>query len=83
MELKNINPNGDNIVASNLNNASFLIFENCENWVRKQTLYVIFSIRCHDCLKSKIPHIIHLANQHWMNQSFPCRYGSILQEKEI
>jgi hypothetical protein len=31
MELKNVNPNGDNVVASNLNNINFLFFENCEN----------------------------------------------------
>jgi hypothetical protein len=31
MELKNVNPNGDNVVVSNLINANFLIFENCEN----------------------------------------------------
>jgi hypothetical protein len=28
---KNVNPNGDNVVVSNVNNISFLIFENCEN----------------------------------------------------
>jgi hypothetical protein len=27
MELKNINPNGDNVVAININNIKFLIFE--------------------------------------------------------
>jgi hypothetical protein len=31
MELKNVNPNGNNIVASNLMNVNFLIFENCKN----------------------------------------------------
>jgi hypothetical protein len=31
MELKNVNPNGDNVVASNLNKVNFLIFENCKN----------------------------------------------------
>jgi hypothetical protein len=31
MELKNVNPNGDNVVASNLINVNILIFENCEN----------------------------------------------------
>jgi hypothetical protein len=78
MEFKNVNPNNDNVVPSNLNNTNFLILENCENWVQKQTLYVIFSIRCHDCPKNKIPHIVHLTNQHWMNQSYPFTYGSIL-----
>jgi hypothetical protein len=32
MEFKNVNPNGDNIIASNVN---FFIFENCENSVQK------------------------------------------------
>jgi hypothetical protein len=31
-------------------------------------------------MRSKIPHVVHLTNQHWMNQSFHCRHGSILQE---
>jgi hypothetical protein len=31
MELKNVNPNGDNILASYPININFLIFENCEN----------------------------------------------------
>jgi hypothetical protein len=31
MELKNVNPNGDNVVPNNLININFFIFENCEN----------------------------------------------------
>jgi hypothetical protein len=31
MESKNVNPNGENIVASDLINVNFLIFENHEN----------------------------------------------------
>jgi hypothetical protein len=31
MELKNVNPNGDNVEASNLNNMDFFFLENCEN----------------------------------------------------
>jgi hypothetical protein len=31
MELKNINPNGDDVVASNLNNMDLFFWENCEN----------------------------------------------------
>jgi hypothetical protein len=31
MELEKINPNGNNVVVSNLINTNFLIFENCEN----------------------------------------------------
>jgi hypothetical protein len=83
MELKKINPNGDNVVVSNQINIFFYFLKNCENWVQKQRSYVIFSTRCHDCPKNKRPHIVHLTNQHWMNQSFPCRYGSVLQEKKI
>jgi hypothetical protein len=65
MELENVNPNGDNIVASNQINVKKFISENCENWVQKQRSYVIFSITCHDCPKNRIPHIVHLTNQHW------------------
>jgi hypothetical protein len=42
MELKNVNPNCNNVVASNLININLFIFENCENWVQKQRPYVIF-----------------------------------------
>jgi hypothetical protein len=31
MELENVNPNGENVVASNLINANFSFFENYEN----------------------------------------------------
>jgi hypothetical protein len=31
MELRNVNPNDDNVVASNLIKAKSIIFENCEN----------------------------------------------------
>jgi hypothetical protein len=31
MESENVNPNSDNVVASNLVNVNFLVFENCEN----------------------------------------------------
>jgi hypothetical protein len=58
MELKSIDPNSGNIITSNLIDIEFYFFENCENWVKKQTLYVFFSIRCHDCLENKILHII-------------------------
>jgi hypothetical protein len=32
--------------------------------------------------KTKIPHVVHLTNQHWMNQSISYRYGSIPQEEK-
>jgi hypothetical protein len=67
MELENVNPNGGNVVASNLIKVNFFFLKNCENCFKKQRSYVIFPIRCHDCPKNKIPHIIHLTNQHWMN----------------
>jgi hypothetical protein len=54
MELENVNPIGDNVVTSNLINVNFLIFENYENWVKKQRSYVMFSIRWHDCSKKQI-----------------------------
>jgi hypothetical protein len=31
MELKDVNPNGENVVASNLNHANHFIFEKCGN----------------------------------------------------
>jgi hypothetical protein len=38
MEFKNANLNGDNIVVSNLINASFFIFESCEIELRALVL---------------------------------------------
>jgi hypothetical protein len=34
MDLKNVIPNGDNVVASNRKNVNFYLFENCENQVQ-------------------------------------------------
>jgi hypothetical protein len=36
MELKKFNPNGDNVVTSNLINLNLFVIENCENQVQKQ-----------------------------------------------
>ena len=41
MELKYANPNGGNVVASNLINVNYF-FENFNNSVQKQRSYVIF-----------------------------------------
>jgi hypothetical protein len=54
-----------------------MFFENCENRVQRQTFCVIFKNVCHECPQNKIPHIVHLTNQHWMDQSSLCRYGFI------
>jgi hypothetical protein len=43
MELKNVNPNGNNVVASNLINVNSFIFENCENWTQEWRSNAIFS----------------------------------------
>jgi hypothetical protein len=45
MELKHVNPNNENVVASNLNQMDFLFFLNCKNQVWKQTSYVVFFLR--------------------------------------
>jgi hypothetical protein len=46
----------------------FILFENDENWVQKNILYVILKKRCHDCPKTKIPHIVHHTNHiEWIN----------------
>jgi hypothetical protein len=31
----------------------------------------------------KIPHVVYFSYQHWMNQDFPYRYGSVPLEKKI
>jgi hypothetical protein len=44
MELNFFNPKyGDNIVAINLNKIDYDLLENCKNWIKKQTPYIIFS----------------------------------------
>jgi hypothetical protein len=53
MELENVNLDGGNVVASNLIYINFSIFEDCENWVQKQRLGVVLSVRCHDCPRKK------------------------------
>jgi hypothetical protein len=42
MELKNVNLNSGNVVANNIINIDFFIFENCENWVQEWRSHVIF-----------------------------------------
>ena len=34
MEQKNIDTNGDNVVAKNLNNFNFYVFFYCKDWVK-------------------------------------------------
>jgi hypothetical protein len=41
-----------------------------------------FSKRCYNCPKNKIPHIVHLTNQYWMNKRFPYTHESNPQEKK-
>jgi hypothetical protein len=72
MEPKNVNPKGDNVVASNLNNAIFFFFVIYENWVQKQTSY----------MNARKIEIVHLTNEHWMSQSFPYWYGYIPEEQK-
>jgi hypothetical protein len=81
MELKNVNPNSGNVVESNLNNHKFFILI-VKIKFKNECHICYFYTRYHDCLQNKIPHIAHLTNQHWMNQSFICRYGFIPQEEE-
>jgi hypothetical protein len=64
MELKNVNPNGDNVVVRNVININLSFFENCEKLSSKTKIICYFSTRCHDYPKNKISHIIHLTNQH-------------------
>ena len=77
-ELKNVNPNGDNVVANNLSNIKFSFFQ--ENWIKKQNSYAIFSDRCHGY---PIPHYVHFTNQHWMNKSSSYRCGPMPWEKNL
>jgi hypothetical protein len=63
MELKNVNRNGGNVVVSNLNNVNFYFLESVKIEL-KNKINVIFLIRCHNCLKNKNHHIVHVTNQH-------------------
>jgi hypothetical protein len=82
MGLKNVNPNGNNVVASNLIHVNFF-FGKLWKFNLELTSYVVFSIRCHDGPKREIPHIVYLTNQHWRIQSLQCKYGFILQKNKF
>jgi hypothetical protein len=72
MKLKNVNPNGENVVVSNLINIIIIYFilANCENWVQKQRSYVNFSKRCHDCPRIKfLIFFISQINIEWIKAS--------------
>jgi hypothetical protein len=64
MELKNINPNGDNVEISNLINVYFFFLKILKIEFKNKDHMLFFYIGCHDCPKNKIPHIVHLTNQH-------------------
>jgi hypothetical protein len=63
MELKDVNPNGDNIAASNLINVYFLLLKIVKIEFKNEDHMLFFSKRCNDCSKNKIPCIVHLTNQ--------------------
>jgi hypothetical protein len=75
--LNNVNPNGENVVADNLNHAKLLFFEKYQNWLQKQASYVFFLKGCQNCLQNKTPHIVHLTYEHLINHKFSCKYGCI------
>jgi hypothetical protein len=64
MELENVTLNGENVVVSNLINSNLLFLKIVKIEYIIQDHMLFFLIRCHDCPKNKIPHIVHLINQH-------------------
>jgi len=42
MEFKYANPNDKIVESSNLHPMDFLVLRNCENWIQKQILCIIF-----------------------------------------
>jgi hypothetical protein len=83
MELENVNPNGDNVVVNNLNNIKFSFWKIVKIEFKHKHHMLFISKEYHDFSKFKIPHVVHLTNQHPINQSFPYRYGSIPQGKSL
>jgi hypothetical protein len=63
--------NGKNVVTSNLINVNFSIFEKYKNWVQNKNHSLYFLENVMIAQKFKIPHIVDLTNQHWMNKNFP------------
>jgi hypothetical protein len=55
MELKNANPNGDNVVASNLINVNFFFLKILNIEFKNEHHMLFFSKKCHDYPKNKIP----------------------------
>jgi hypothetical protein len=79
MELKNVNPNGNNVAASKLNNINYYFLK----IELKNKHYILFKFKKMSWLSEKRgPHIIHFTNQHWMNQSSQYRYESIPHQKK-
>jgi hypothetical protein len=70
IEVNCVNLNGENVVTTNLNLIHFFNIQNCKNWVKKRTSYVIFAKRCPNCLQYEILHICQLIYQIGMNQVF-------------
>jgi hypothetical protein len=64
MELIYVNPNGKNVVTSNVINIDFFFQKIVKIEFKNKDHMLFFSKRCHDCSRNKIPHIVHLTNQH-------------------
>jgi hypothetical protein len=82
IRLNNVNPNGENVVANNLNHANFSFFWNMSKLTSKTSVICYFFKGCHNCPQNKTPHIVHFTYKHWINQNFSCRYGCVLSNKK-
>jgi hypothetical protein len=54
MKLKTVNPNGENVVVSNLIIVNFLFLKIVKIELKNEDHMFSFSKRCHDCPKKKI-----------------------------
>jgi hypothetical protein len=46
MRLNNVNPDGESVVAANLDHAKLFFSEKYQNWFQKQASYVFFFKGC-------------------------------------
>jgi hypothetical protein len=87
MDFKNLNPNSENVLASNLESMDFTFFENYKDQAQKAQSKDSFLYRWLNFPWNVFFHIFHFTNQNGMNNRFLCMldlwHKSLLFKKYI
>jgi hypothetical protein len=67
IEVNCTNSKGDNVVTTNVNIFHICNFQNCDNWVQKQSSYVSFVSTSPNCMENEILRVCPFAYQNGMN----------------